>query len=332
MKPFRPMKAVDVKEPDELGFPLLAQLKVDGVYALVRNRELLGRSLKPFKNEFISETLSSEKFEGFVGELVHTPKGSFVEMNREDACRSTTSCVNTIKKDWEWTWVLFDYVHPDYIELPYSERMTHLSETVLPELLASEQLPIIDIGNFSDKVFGGFSITNSGEEVEHFYQKSLDMGYEGLILRCPQGKWKNGRSTLREQLLMRMKPQSDKEAVVIGVVEAMQNNNPETINELGYTERSSHQENKTGKGIVGSLLAIDVETGMQITIGAGKLDHSERAVLLDNPPIGWIAKYRSMDTGVKNLPRFPRFMEWRAIEDMDDKLVGKVEEIIKEYC
>ena len=316
MNKLKPMKASDVKDVDALAYPLEVLTKYDGVYALVHEGKLLGRSLKPFKNAYITELLSDSKFDGFVGELCETQESKSLE--REDLCRKTTSCVNTINKEWEFTWKLFDYIHADVIHLSYTERIEALYKRI-GYITSPLEISVVES-----------TTATCGADVVDMYEESLKLGYEGIILRKPNGKWKNGRSTLKEQLLLRMKPQSDAEAVVVGVVEAMENNNVAKVNELGYTERSSHQENKVGKGMLGSVLCIDLVSGKDITVSAGKLTHDERVEYFNNPPLHKVVKYRSMTYGVKAAPRFARFYSFRAVEDLDDKLVVKYYKIIGE--
>lgn len=312
----RPTKATDVADVQSLKFPLLALAKYDGVYANNIDGRLLGRSLKAFKNKWITKQLSKPEYLGFTGELIVGK-----DFSAEDLCRNTTSHVNTIdKEDWSYTWLLFDYVHEDVINLPYKERLSRLKQAV--ERLSEESK--------ANLCLVPYAVVESTQSVVEAYNDNLDKGLEGLILRCPDGRYKNNRSTLKEQLFLRMKQQEDSEAVVYGVIEAETNNNEAVTNELGYTERSSHLANKIGNGMVGSFKCVDVTTGDLITVGAGKLKHGERKDLFITPPICSIIKYRSMLTGVKDKPRFPRFYSFRAIEDMDDSLVEKTEKIISD--
>lgn len=314
MSKFRPTKAEDVVNPEDLKFPLVAMTKYDGVYALVREGVLLGRSLKPIPNNNISSILSSPKYEGFVGELCYGR-----ELNVQELCRVTTSHTGSHNKEWEegFSWPLFDYTHPEVIGMPYLERLQALSEVV--KGLADPSVWVAP-----------YAILTSPQEVTELYEANLDQGYEGVILRQPDGSWKNGRSTLKQQLFLRMKPSGDSEAVIVGVQEAMENNNEAKTNELGYTERSSHQENKVGKGMVGAFLCIDLVSGMVIKVGAGKLTHLEREEYFKNPPIGQLTKYRSLLTGVKDAPRHARHINFRNPSDLDDELYLKYIRIIKE--
>ena len=313
---FKPMKATDVVDTKDLKYPLIASPKIDGVYALVKDGKLLGRSLKPFKNRYITECLSDPAFEGFCGELCMIEPDN-LDVARQDLCRMTTSCVNTIEKEWKFIWLLFDYTHPDVIDLPYEERML-----VLENYLDILDHPLIEIIPYQT--------LETAEEVDEVYGKSLDAGFEGLVLRDPEGKWKNGRSTLKQQLFLRMKPQDDFEAIVMDAIEAMENQNEAKINELGYTERSSHKENKIGKGMVGSFKCIDLATGKEIVVGAGKLTHEERIKYWGEVPKNSIIKYKAMTTGQKDLPRFPRFISFRSPEDLDEALYEKYLSLTKE--
>ena len=319
MSKFKPMKAADILDFKSLHYPLIASVKLDGVYAVVKDGQLLGRSLKPFKNKFITEQLSKPEYEGFCGELCEVETDA--SLGRQDLCRNTTSCVNTIDRQWKYVWVLFDYIHPDAIDRPYFYRMEALGNK-LYELMIDEDLDPIRCCMRS--------YVRDPSQAKRDYEYYLSKGYEGLILRDPMGKWKNGRSTLKEQGFLRCKPQDFSEAVIIGVCEAMENQNIAKINELGYTERSSHQENKVGKGIVGSFEAIDLASGEPIKVGAGKLTHEERVHYWDNPPMGEITKYKSMTYGIKSDPRFARHYSFRAAEDLDDVLFEKYGKVIKE--
>ena len=110
----------------------------------------------------------------------------------------------------------------------------------------------------------------------------------------------------------------DEEGIVLEVIEGNTNNNEAEINELGNTFRSSHKENLSPNGMVGSLIVKSVSTGQIDTISAGKMTHDERKFyfLNQNKIIGSIVKYKHFATGVLNKKRFPRFIGFRLAEDM----------------
>lgn len=302
-KPFKPHLATDAKV-DKLQFPVNVQYKIDGVRMLVRDAIATGRSMKKYKNRKMTEYFSQECFNGFDMEVGAT------HPNDPDLCRLSTSLVNTIEGDLPAFVVVFDYLLPEFIEneTPYEERMQHLRH-----YLNQEELP--------DNVKVIYSLElpmNTQEELECFYTKALENHYEGLIIRDPSAKHKSGRCTVREGAYLRMKPTGDSEGIVLRVEEAMENLNEAKINELGHTERSTHQENMRPKGMIGALWLKDVHSGEEVKVGAGKLTHEERTFYFENQDkiIGELVKYAFLATGKKDKPRHPRYISHRAVEDM----------------
>ena len=312
MKQFKPHKACDV-DWDKLKFPCWAMPKIDGVRMLNVNGKSVGRSLKPYKNKAITAAYSQTIFSGFDGEM--TANG---DTTSPSLCRDTTSIINTISGGTNVVWYIFDYVDESVIHLPYSERYFRVRDL------------IDDVFKYNDMDYNldscvqakivPFVTVNSVQEAQQFYEKCLVEKFEGAIFRDPKALHKNGRCTENESAYVRAKPSSDKEAIVLELIEAQENLNEAKTNELGYTERSSHKENKVGKGMVGSFICKDVTTGNTITVGAGKATHEERVDFWNNPDtiIGKYIKYLSMDTGVKDAPRFARYICIRSEEDMSD--------------
>ena len=95
----------------------------------------------------------------------------------------------------------------------------------------------------------------------------------------------------------------------------MHNGNEATTNELGRTKRSSHQAGKTGRGDLGALIVrfYDVE----FNIGTG-FDDVERAEIWNHRDrfLGKLAKFKYFSVGVKDAPRHPVFLGWRAGVDL----------------
>ena len=264
------------------------------------NGKATGRSLKSYKNKLLTETFSVPEFSGLDGEL------AVGDITSPSLCRDTTSMVNTINSDIQGLkWYLFDLSNrPDLDYFNRHRVLYNLVEDLPPHLQS-----LVDVIPYR--------LVNNKQELSNLYEEYVEQGYEGVVIRSIQGKYKHGRGTVNEGSYLRMKPQSDKDAIILDVSEALANNNEAKINELGHTERSSHKENKTGKGMIGSLLCKDLDTGSVITVGAGKMTHEERIYWYNHQDeiIGKMIKYKSMDTGVKDAPRFPRFIGFRVEED-----------------
>ena len=293
----------DNYDPNNIQLPTFAQPKIDGVRGLNLDGNLVGRSLKAFKNKALTAKFSKPKYQGLDGEL------AFGNETSSSLCRDTTSAVNTITGPADgFVWHVFDYVTEETIKLPYYERYTLLVKKV--EDLDEGRIKLVPYFNLK-----------SSAEVEAYDEENLTEGYEGTILRNPNSLYKEGRPGKKEQQLMRIKRFSDSEALVLAVVEGRTNLNEAVTNELGRSERSSHAENQVPNGMVGSLTCKDLESGMTITVSPGELDHIERKFYFDNQKeiIGKTITFKSFKKGVKTLPRFPTFKNIRSAEDMEQK-------------
>ena len=269
---------------------------------LVRNGIATGRSMKKYKNKRMTEYFSQPCFEGFDMEIGATYP------NDPDLCRLSTSVVNTIEGKLPEFAVIFDYLHPDVIHLEYKDRMkylaTYLDETNLPSEV--------------ELIYSNEYLVSDAEDLADAYANALEDNYEGLIIRKQEGLHKSGRCTVKEANYLRMKPTGDSEGIVTSVEEAYENLNVAKVNDLGYTERSTHKENMRPKGMVGALWLKDIHSGSVVKIGSGKLTHEERTYYFENQDkiIGQLVKYAFLATGQKDKPRHPRYISHRSWEDM----------------
>ena len=301
----KPLFAEDYDE-DKLKFPVLVQPKIDGVRGIHLRSSLgfTGRSLKKHGNKFISNLLSDHKYLGLDGELIIGTNPT-----DKDLCRSTTSVINSFEGEPLLTWYVFDYITEQTISLPYNQRLIKLKSKV-------EELNNTD-DRISIKLIET-RIASNLQELLSFDKEFISLGYEGTIIRDPNGLHKSGRSTVREGLLLRIKRFIQEDAVVLSITEAMENTNEKKKNELGHSERSTHKENLVPKGMVGNLICRDVKTGNTITVGPGKMTHELRTYYFQNQHelIGKVISYKNFPHGVKDKPRFPTFENVRIDSDI----------------
>ena len=296
----KPILATDFDEA-KITYSILAMPKIDGVRGLhlYGKPSLTGRSLKPFGNKLVP--LVFPNLEGIDGEL------TYGDPTASDLCRTTTSVVNTHDDDRAHSLVLnaFDYITPDTVHLGYLARYQALQQLLLTNYNTNVRLI-------------PYQVVHSLAELLAYEANCLQQGYEGVILRSPDGIYKNGRTTLREGTYLRIKRFTQEDAIVLSLVEAMENTNEAIVNELGHTERSTHQSNLIPKGMIGSLTCLDVKSGKQITVGPGKLTHEERTHYWQHPNelVGRTISYKSFPKGQMNLPRFPTFESIRIQEDL----------------
>ncbi len=302
IKPFRPQLACDAKT-EKLVFPLYVRLKIDGVRMLVRDSIATGRSMKKYKNKKMTEYFSQPCFEGFDMEIGAT------YINDPDLCRLSTSVVNTIKGELPKFAVVFDYLTEDTINEDYEWRMQELHS----------YLTCHDLPDDVEILFSEGKLINSLEELEEYYAWALENNYEGLIIRGARGH-KSGRATVNEGGYLRLKPTGDSEGTFISFEEAYENQNEAKTNELGHTERSTHQENMVPKGMIGAFWIKDIHNGATIKIGAGCMTHEDRTYYFNHPEEleDKLIKYKFLATGQKDAPRHARFFCFRAKEDMSN--------------
>lgn len=312
----KPMLAEDAVE-SKIRFPVYAQPKIDGVRSVCPDAILRGRSLKQHANRYVTNFFSRVILEGLDGEMAAESE------THPDLCRITTSALNTIDGQPFTLWWLFDYIREDLQGYPYKHRLFLLQQryeqikTYDPEIANRLRLvPTIEV--------------NSLPELLSLEDQWLEQGYEGVIIRDPNGLHKQGRSTVREGGLLRIKRFIDAEAVVVSIIEGETNNNEAKLNELGHTSRSTHQANMVPNGMVGAMMCrlikdvkdsrgnVLFQKGEEIKVGAGRMSHKDREFYFQNPDklIGQIIKFKLFPKGVKDKPRFPTYQSIRMKSDL----------------
>jgi DNA ligase-1 len=289
---FKPMLACDHK-PELLKFPYFASPKLDGVRAIVMNGKVYSRSKKLIPNAQVQYLFGHMSLNWLDGELI------VGGATAPDVYRNTVSGVMSETGMPNVTFHVFDHA------------MHHLSGWEYRHQKAKELT-----GNSSGhlKLHIHRKIRDA-KELDDYEAECLDAGYEGVMLRSPDGLYKHGRATARENTLLKVKRFNDGEAEVLEVIEEMHNGNEAETNELGRTKRSSHQANKTGKGRMGALRVRDLTSGVEFNIGTGFTDSDKEWFWLKGRP-GLLVKYKSLLIGVKDKPRHPVYLGLRDARDM----------------
>jgi DNA ligase-1 len=165
----------------------------------------------------------------------------------------------------------------------------------------------------------------SVEELLRFESRMVAKGWEGIMIRRPDGIYKQGRSTLNEAILIKVKRFQDSEAEILGAYEQETNLNEAHIDETGRNKRSSHKENKVLNGHLGGFFVRDVKTGVEFDIGTFQgVTKDQRFEMWTNflvepsKYLGKIIKYKFFPVGVKTKPRHPIMVGFRHEDDCDE--------------
>jgi DNA ligase-1 len=155
------------------------------------------------------------------------------------------------------------------------------------------------------------------DEILQAEEEALNQGFEGVMLRDPNGKYKFGRSTTAEAALVKLKRFNQSEAVIIGFEEQMHNANEAKVDNLGHTERSSHKANMVPTGMLGAMVVRDLNTNIEFNVGTGftAADRQEYWTKRESL-VGKVVSYKFLAIGVKDKPRHPVFLGFRNKEDL----------------
>lgn len=292
----RPLLSCKV-ELDQVKFPIYVSTKFDGIRALVIDGVVYSRSLRPIRNTYVQNMFGKDIYNGFDGELV------VGDIYASDVFQKTTSGVMSMDGVPDVSFYVFDlWSEPD---MTYEERQRHLVDL------------LIEDGHM--KYENVHYVTNhecySIDDVEYHLNHERHMGGEGLIGRNPQGKYKYGRSTLKDQLSIKFKFFEQGEFEVIGFTEGLHNTNEQKRDNLGYADRSTSKLGMIAKDTLGSLVLRYKDT--QFSCGTG-FDDDLRQEIWDNQEkyLGKLASVRYMSVGSKYLPRVPSFQGFRHVDDI----------------
>lgn len=296
MKPMLAAKDVD-KNLWQIRFPVLCSPKLDGIRCLIVGGKPVSRTLKPIPNKYINSILSRPELEGLDGELI------VGEPNAEDVYLQTNSGVMSHEGEPAFAYYVFDSFTST---LGFEGRSKSLYSDLSPPIEYWNHVYIRNI-----------------DELLEYEAACLDKGYEGVIIRAPDAMYKFGRSTLKEQGMMKLKRFTDAEAVIVDIIELEHNDNAATINELGHTKRSTAQAGKRAGGTMGALLMHDHKTGVVFNIGSGFTAQMRKDIWENRAAMaGRFVKYKYFHIGVKEetgIPRHPIFLGFRDPIDFEQE-------------
>lgn len=300
--PIKPMKAPSESLVPELfgeiQYPVLATPKLDGIRATVQGGRLLTNTLKLIPNQHTRSLFEHSAFEGLDGELV---VGS---SHGEGVFHRTSSGVMSRDGTPPVTFYVFDTLRAELRYRPYADRLQFVEQQAK---------------GLRGVVVWYPTTLHSPTELRRYVSGCLEAGYEGAMLRLAptRGHYKEGRTTVLDNLILKIKPDEELEGTIIGFDEAMENLNPPVLQADGRNKRSSAAAGLVPKGTLGTLLLQTREFGI-VRCSPGTMTATQRLHVWQNQAehMGMLVTAVFQRTGTKDAPRTCRFKRFRPKLDM----------------
>jgi DNA ligase-1 len=284
-------------ELETIQYPVMVSPKIDGIRCLGTEFGPVSRTLKNIPNKYVRNMLNKALYSGLDGELV------VGNPTAPDVFQQTSSGVMSVQGEPDFKWLVFDMW--DRPNLHYTERLQYVLDVV-------EQ----DTWKWLVPVNQEF-VTHEAQLLEA-EEECLALGYEGIILRRPDSPYKYGRSTKREQYLLKRKPLADAEGRIIGFEFLEHNDNPIVRDAVGNAKRSNQQANQEIDWERVGAIKVEVINGpfegCIVSIGTGFTDAMRRKMVELNDEgslAGSIVTFKYQALGSKDAPRFPSFKGFR---------------------
>lgn len=289
--------ACDFSVLERVRYPIDVQPKYDGIRCVLSNGTAMSRTWKPLPNLDIQTGLDHLP-SGLDGEImVRAPGGGWLPFPQIQGFVMAET-----PDELDWVYMVFDDAEDPIRWYCDRYRTAHL------KIAGSDHNRV--------QIVRG-RLARNPDEVKAVYSELLAAGYEGAILRDPEGPYKHGRATLKQGWLLKLKPREDAEAEVLELLPLQRNDNPQQRNELGYAKRSTAKAGRRSVELLGTIRARVLNgrfAGKEFACGFRGTD-AERAAMFaaGDALLGEAFTFTfSPDPGYE-LPRQPVFKAWRRL-------------------
>ncbi len=283
---------VDSTNIDQLVYPLMASPKLDGIRAIVLpGKGVVSRTLKPIPNKFIQDELSKPLYTRFDGELICG------KPTEGDVFNRTQSGVMSVGGTPNFTFHVFDIIGSS---MPFALRLMTARDNIKHQFEPEDPIAFVEHVTIRNK-----------DELLAYEERMVAQHYEGIMLRSVDGRYKNGRSTFKEQILLKMKRYSDDEGTVVGFEPLQRNQNAPTRDARGLQVRSAHLSGKVADDLLGALILRHPTWG-SVRVGSG-FDEAQRREIWANQSsyLGREVTFKYFAYGTKDAPRQAIFKGFR---------------------
>lgn len=274
--------------------PTLESPKLDGIRGFHEDGAALSRSRTPLPARLIQEWASKYAVElfGLDGEFI------VGKPNEEGVYDRTQSFVMSDDKPLPEEGVTF-YVFDDFnVEDTKEMRLlsAHRRVTLFNERHPDEPIKLVYLEH---------NLCHTLEDLLAADTANLEAGYEGSMAALPSGHYKEGYSTLKEAILVKVKRFAEAEGKVVGFEEAMTNTNEATISATGKTKRSKAKAGMKPAGYVGAFL-VEYQ-GQVLRVGPGEFKKPKLKEIFENQAsyIGRQLTFKHFPYGAKSKLRMP---------------------------
>lgn len=288
----KPLLAASLMSPDmehtnenilqtmkQLTFPVIATLKLDGIRAL-KTHDLVSRTLKMIPNESIRRR------------AMKLNRGFDMELFSTDLSYDIIESIVMSEEHERSSEIKFHLLDIYSMEAGYDERMHRM-------------LQFEGSITWDDIVFPTLEHIWNADDLMEFFLKCEEEEGEGICFRRVNSPYKQGRSTLKEQFLVKLSRYLRSEVTIIGFEEQMENTNSIKRNAIGKIDRSKCAGGMVSKGTLGAFLCV-TEDGKPVRVGTGVgLTDSLRQSVWNNKRL-WLNKQITIKSKPHNMKIAPR--------------------------
>lgn len=245
-----PLLPPDVEHTDEvvynamrsLRFPVGATIKEDGIRGLRRNC-FVSRTLKLIPNDRIRERANK------------LPYGFDVEISNRSLMYNDIESIVMSGEHPDSDKILFYVLDWFNEDLSYQHRIQGAFDWCV-------------LNPHPDVIAPYITICKNAAELLAFEKLTIEKNGEGICFRTLDSPYKQGRSTLQEQWLVKLARYVRSECTIIGFIEQEENLNRRRHNSVGMMARSKSISGMRGKDTLGAFLVKD-STGLEFKVGSG---------------------------------------------------------------
>lgn len=271
----------------KLKYPVLASLKMDGIRA-VKTGSLVSRTLKLIPNDSIRDR------------ALKIPPGFDMELWNPNLPYNTLESIIMSDEHEDSNKVQFHVLDYFTVKEGYHQRCKELSQ-------------LMCVHTWTDTIFKFPFLCASADDLFEFERYAINDSGEGICFRLVNSPYKQGRSTLREQYLVKHARFTRTEVTIIGFEEQLLNSNMTKRNGVGMMDRSSHKHKMLGKETLGCFLVRGM-CGIEFKVGTGVglTDMLREKIWLEQDTyLGKQIVIKHKPHGQKIKPRSPIFIGFR---------------------